>query len=77
MPIAKETLSMFEFSRKPKIPLSVDNHFDECTLSQEESLPTDRQTLSTHQYVLMESHCKASVALRVHPFILICLDHSY
>ena len=23
---------MFEFSRNPKIGLSVDNHFDECTL---------------------------------------------
>ena len=47
---------MFEFSRNPKIALSVDNHFDECTLSQEKGVPTDRQTLSMHRYVLIESH---------------------
>ena len=67
MPIAKEILSMFEFSRNPKIAFSVDNHFDECTLLQETSVPTDRQSLSVHQYVLIESHRKASVAPWVHP----------
>ena len=59
---------MFEFSRNPKLALSVNDHFDECSLSQEKSVPTDRQTLSMHQYVLIESHCKASVAPWVHPF---------
>ena len=34
MPIAKEILGMFDFSRNPKIALSVDNQFDKCTLSQ-------------------------------------------
>ena len=51
MPIAKEILSMFEFNRNPKIALSVDNHFDECPISQQRSVPTDRQTLSMHQYL--------------------------
>ena len=68
MLIAKEILSMFEFSRNPKLALSVNDHFDECSLSQEKSVPTDRQTLSMHRYVLIESHCKASVAPWVHPF---------
>ena len=37
-------------------------------MSQEKSVPTDRQTLSMHRYVLIESHRKASIALWVHPF---------
>ena len=41
MPIGKEILSMFELSRNPKIALSVDNHFNECALSRERSVPTD------------------------------------
>ena len=53
MPITKEILSMFEFNQKPKIALSVDDHFDECALLQERSVPTDRQTLSMHQYLLI------------------------
>ena len=73
MPIAKEILSMFEFSRNPKIALSVYNHFNECALSQERSVPTD-QHMNKHFrcidiYVLIESHRKASVALWVHPWI--------
>ena len=51
--------------------LSVDNYFDECTLSHEKRVPTDRQTLSMHQYVLIESHRKASIALWVHPLSLL------
>ena len=70
MPIAKEILNMFEFSRNPKITLSVDNHFDECALSQERSVPTEQPTLSMHRYLLIESHCKPSVALWVHPLSL-------
>ena len=46
--------------------LSIINHFDECTLSQEKRVPTDRQTLSMHQYVFIESHRKAYVALWLH-----------
>ena len=61
---------MFEFSRNPKIALSVDNHFNECNLSQEKVVPTDQQTLLIHQYVLVESHCRVSVALWVHPLTL-------
>ena len=72
MSIAKEILSMFEFNRNPKIALSVDNHFDECALSQERSVPTDRQTLLMHQNLLIESHRKAFVAL----WVLTPLDSS-
>ena len=68
MPITKEILSMFGFNRNLKISLSVDNDFDECALSQERGVPTDRQTLLMHQYLLIESHRKASVALWVHLF---------
>ena len=35
---------MFEFNLNQNIALSVTNHFDECALSQERSVPTDRQT---------------------------------
>ena len=68
MRIEREILSMFEFSRNPKIALSVENHFDEYTLSQEKSVPTDREPVLMHQYVLIESHRKTSVALWVRPY---------
>ena len=64
----KGNLSMFEFSRNPKIALLVDNQFDERALSQERRVPRDRQTFSMHHYLLVESHRKASVTLWVHPF---------
>ena len=51
MPIAREILNMFEFSQNQKKTFSVDNHSDECPLSQQRSVPTDRQTLSIHQYL--------------------------
>ena len=51
MLIAREILNMFEFSRNQKIALFVDKHFDECPLSQQRSVPTDRQTLSMHRYL--------------------------
>ena len=51
MPIAREILNMFEFSRNQKVAHSVDNHFDECPLSQQRSVPTDGQTLSMHRYL--------------------------
>ena len=70
MPIAKEILNMFEFSRNKKNTLSIDNHFDVWTLSQERSVPTESLTISMHRYLLMESHRKPSVALWVHPFRL-------
>ena len=68
MPIERKILNMFEFCRNSKIAISVDNHFDEYTPSQGKSVPTDQQTVLMHQYVLIESHCKTSVALWVHPF---------
>ena len=68
MPIAKEILNMFEFSRNQKISLLVDKHFDECAPSQERSVPPHQETLLMHQYLLIESHHKAFVALWVHPF---------
>ena len=68
MPIAREIINMFEFSRNSKIAISVDNHFDEYTPSQGKSVPTDRQTVLMHRYVVIESHRKTSVALWVHPF---------
>ena len=50
MPIAKEILSMFEFSRNPKKALSVNNHFDECILSQEKVYPhTFDASICTHR----------------------------
>ena len=51
MPIAREILNMFEYSRSQKVALSVDNHFYECPLSQQRSVPTDRQTLLMHRYL--------------------------
>ena len=45
MPIAKEILNTF----------SIDIHFDGCHLSQQRSVPTDRQTLLMHQYILIEA----------------------
>ena len=68
MPIEREILNMFEFSRNSKIAIFVDNHFDEYTPSQGESVPTDRKTYFMHQYVVIESHRKTSVTLWVHPF---------
>ena len=68
MPIERKILNMFEFSRNSKIAISVDNHFDEYTPSQGKSVPTDRQTVLMHRYVLIESHHKTSLALWVHPF---------
>ena len=62
---------MFEFSRNSKIAISVDNHFNEYTPSQGKSVPTDRQTGLMHRYVLIESHRKTSVALWVHPLMLL------
>ena len=56
MPIAKEMLSSFEFNRNPKIALSVDNHFDECALLPERSVPTDRQALLMHRYLQFTGH---------------------
>ena len=44
MSITREILGMFEINQKQKITFSVDNHFDECPLSQQRSVPTDRQT---------------------------------
>ena len=40
----------------------------EFSPSQGKSVPTDRQTVLMHRYVLIESHRKTSVALWVHPF---------
>ena len=74
MPITKEILSMFEFSQNPKIALSVDNHSDEYALSQERSVPTDRQTLSMHQYLPIVSHRRASIVLWVHPLMVFSSD---
>ena len=67
MPIEKEILDMFEFSRNQKITFSIDNHFDEWTLSQQRSVPTEPLTLSMHRYLLIENHRKPSIALWVHP----------
>ena len=63
-----EILNIFEFSRKPKKNLSIDNHFNESALSQQRCVPTEPLTLLLHQYLLIESHRKPSVALWVHPF---------
>ena len=70
MPIEREILNMFEFSRNSKIAIFVDNHFDEYTPSQGKSVPTDRQTVLMHRYVVIESHRKNSIALLVYPFSL-------
>ena len=67
MPIERKILNMFEFSRNSEIAISFDNHFDEYTPSQGKSVPTDRQTVLMHRYVLIESHRKTSVALWVNP----------
>ena len=42
MLIEKEILNMFEFSRNKKNTIFVDTNFDECPLSQQRSVPTDR-----------------------------------
>ena len=73
MPIAKEILSMFEFNQNSKIALSIDNHFDECTLSQHRSVPTEQKKLSMHRYLHIISHRKTFVALWVHPYIVIIM----
>ena len=70
MAIEMEILNMFEFSQNSKIAISVDNHFDEYTPSQGKSVPTDRQTVLMHQYVLIESHRKTSVTMWVHPVMV-------
>ena len=62
MPIAKEILDMFEFSRKD-LTFSIDNLSDEWPLSQQRSVPIEPLTLSMHRYILIESHRKPSVAL--------------
>ena len=51
MPIEKEILNMFEFSQNQKNTIFVDTNFDEYPLSQQRSVPTDRQTLSMHRYL--------------------------
>ena len=61
MPIAKEILSMFEFSQNQKNAFSI-------LISQQRSVPTEHLTLSVHKNLLIESHRNASVALWVHPF---------
>ena len=45
MPIEKEILDMFEFSRNQKNTSSIVNHFDEWALSQQRSVPTDQLSL--------------------------------
>ena len=70
MPTAKEILDMFEFSQNQINTFSIDNYFDECHLSQQRCVPSERQTLSMHQYLLIESHHKASITLWVHPLSL-------
>ena len=67
MIIERKILNMYEFSRISEIAISVDNHFDEYTPSQGKSVPTNRQTVLVHRYVLIESHRKTSVTLWVHP----------
>ena len=42
MPIEKEILNMFEFSRNQENTFSIDTHFDESSLSQQISVPTGR-----------------------------------
>ena len=58
-----EIFNTFEFSRNSKIAISVNYHFDEYTPSRGKSVPTDRQTDLMHQYVVIESYRKTSVAL--------------
>ena len=70
MPIAKEILDMFEYRRNQKNIFSMDNHFNECHLSQQRSVPTEQQTLMMHQYLLIKNHRKASVTLWVHPLMV-------
>ena len=61
MPITKEILSMFEFSRNSKIALSIDNHFDVCTLSQHRSVPTEQK--KTYEYdASISTHYKPCIA---------------
>ena len=66
MPIAKEISSMFEFNRNKKKPqFPIDNNFDECPLSQQKSVPTDRQTLLMHRY-LQPQGLRRSVGTPLH-----------
>ena len=71
MPITKEILSMFEFNQNPEIALSVDDHFDECALSQERSVPTDSFDAS------ISTHCKGGNPLSYGTTIIIKIKHFY
>ena len=56
VPIEREILSMFELGRKPFqviLVVFLDRKYQQ---SQWISVPTDRQTLSLHRYLLIESH---------------------
>ena len=67
---------MFESSQNPKHTFSIERYFNEWTLLQHRSVPTEPLTLLTHQYLLIESHHKPSIALWVHPFRLIAVFSS-
>ena len=73
MPIAKEILNMFEFNQNQNNTFTVDNHFNECALSQQRSVPTYRQTLLMHRY-LQSQGLRCSVGTPLHgKSLLTCL----
>ena len=49
--MAREILSMFEFSRNKTKAFSVDSHFDECPLWQQRSVYHIAANLLMHSYV--------------------------
>ena len=56
MPMEKEILNMLELGRKPSKVILVVFFNRKLQKWQRISVPTDRQTLSMHPYLLIESH---------------------
>ena len=62
----KGILSMFELGRKPSQVVLVVFLDQKSQKSQRISVPTDRQTLSMHRYLLIESHhCSVGTPLQM------------
>ena len=66
MPIEREILNMFEFSRNSKIAIAFDSHFDEDTSQIDKAF----RCIDTYNR-------KTSTALWVHPFSLHSLTYSW
>ena len=70
MPIARETLSMFELGHKPSQVILVLFLHRKEQKSQSISVPTDRQTLSMHRYLPSQAfRCYVGTPLKHQPMI--------